>query len=142
MKSAEEHPSPDKTLQHVSRLVAAEHQAAETRSSYDTRRRIRHLEAWLVGVLALIATITSVIAYRKLSELIARVSQLGFQISDTAQIITAASTLTTAIAAGIAAILKAYALLIGARADVIRAKAGLPPANEPSAQSSEEEPRA
>ncbi|MFK0237842.1 hypothetical protein [Streptomyces vinaceus] len=105
---------------------------------YEARRKVRHSEAWFIGGLVLVTAAAYLIAYLALRDLITRVPEQGFQISDTAQIITAVSTLTTAIAAGIAAILKAYALLMEARADVIRARAGLPPANEPSAQPSDD----
>ncbi|MGW7172117.1 hypothetical protein [Streptomyces xanthophaeus] len=107
---------------------------------YDARSKVRRSEAWFIAGLVLVSAVAYVIAYLTLRDLITRVPQQGFQISDTAQIITAVSTLTTAIAAGIAAILKAYALLMEARADIIRARAGLPPANEPSAQPSEGDP--
>ncbi|MER6782965.1 MULTISPECIES: hypothetical protein [unclassified Streptomyces] len=150
MDGTDEHP--------LERWLAAEQQAAlasltetpapqrrrrsASRPPYDAKAMIRRLEAWLLVVLALIATIACSIAYPTIRDLMTRVPQNGFEISDTAQIITAASTLATAVTAGIAAILKAYALLIGARADIIRAKAGLPPANEPNPQPEEGQPPA
>ncbi|MFF4098722.1 hypothetical protein [Streptomyces sp. NPDC001903] len=157
MNSRDEGPfdaSSDLTLQAASKFLALQKATADdamdearkqqgrrlNRPIFEARRKVRRSEVWFIGGLALVAAVAYAIAYVTLRGLIARVPEQGFQISDTAQVITAVSTLTTAVAAGIAAILKAYALLMEARADVIRARAGLPPANEPSAQPAEGDP--